>query len=208
MKLSVSLLNAKDKLLTVGKLNNANINYYHIDVMDGKFVSQKSFSLEEIYEVSRYSNKPLDIHLMVEDPNTYIEQIKKLSNINNITIHLEINKDINKILLDLKKYGIKRGISIKPNTNINLLETYLDNIDIILIMTVEPGLGGQPFIESSTERINKIRDLVKDYDILLEVDGGINDKTIKRVSSSDIAVIGSYITTSDKMEERINNLKV
>ena len=208
MKLSISLLNAVDKEKMVKKLNEGIIDYFHIDVMDGIFVSQKTFSLEEIKHISSISTKPLDVHLMVEDPSALIKEIKHLRNINNITIHLEIDKDINKILSDLKKYKIKRGISIKPNTDINLLKPYLDNIDMILVMTVEPGYGGQPFIESSGERIKKIKELTKDYNILLEVDGGINDKTIKKVSIVDIAVVGSYITRSDNIEERINNLIV
>ena len=145
---------------------------------------------------------------MVEDPSLIIEDLKELSNINNISIHIEIDKDINKMLSKIKECGVKRGLAIKPNTDINLLKPYLDNIDIILIMTVEPGYGGQPFIESSVERIKKIKELIEGYNILLEVDGGINDKTIKKISLSDIAVVGSYITTSDNMEERINNLLV
>lgn len=208
MKLSVSLLNAEDKNKTTKKINNTEIDYFHIDVMDGKFVSQLSFSLKEIQEISKISRKPLDIHLMVEDPSLIIEDLKELSNINNITIHIEIDKDINKMLSKIKECGVKRGLAIKPNTDINLLKPYLDNIDIILIMTVEPGYGGQPFIEASVERIKKIKELIEDYNILLEVDGGINDKTIKKISLSDIAVVGSYITTSDNMEERINNLLV
>lgn len=208
MKISVSVLNTNDRKKTVKKLKNTPINYFHIDVMDGNFVSQKSFPTNEIKEISSVSNKPLDIHLMVEDPFPLIKEIRELPNINNITIHLEIEKDIHKILSNLKEYKIKRGISIKPNTDINLLKPYLDNIDIILIMTVEPGYGGQPFIESSVERINQIKELTKNYNILLEVDGGINDKTIKKVSSVDIVVVGSYITNSDNMEERINNLIV
>ncbi len=208
MKLSVSLLNAEDKNKTTKKINNTEIDYFHIDVMDGKFVSQLSFPLKEIQEISNVSKKPLDIHLMVEDPSLIIEDLKELSNINNITIHIEIDKDINKMLSKIKECGVKRGLAIKPNTDINLLKPYLDNIDIILIMTVEPGYGGQPFIESSVERIKKIKELIEDYNILLEVDGGINDKTIKKISLSDIAVVGSYITTSDNMEERINNLLV
>lgn len=208
MKLSVSLLNAEDKNKTTKKINNTEIDYFHIDVMDGKFVSQLSFPLKKIQEISKISRKPLDIHLMVEDPSLIIEDLKELSNINNISIHIEIDKDINKMLSKIKECGVKRGLAIKPNTDINLLKPYLDNIDIILIMTVEPGYGGQPFIESSVERIKKIKELIEGYNILLEVDGGINDKTIKKISLSDIAVVGSYITTSDNMEERINNLLV
>lgn len=208
MKLSLTLLEVKDRKKLAIRLNKSNVNYFHIDVMDGKFVSRETFSIEEIQEISNVSNKPLDIHLMVEDPDIYIEQLIKLSNINNITFHLEIDKDINKILSKIKENGIKRGLAIKPDTDINLLKPYLDYIDLILIMTVEPGYGGQPFIKSSTKRIKKIKKLIKGYNILLEVDGGINDITIKEVSLVDTAVIGSYITNSDNMEERINNLLV
>jgi len=211
MKLSVSLLSApklKERKRMVKKLNKSKINTLHIDVMDGKFVSQGFFPIGEIKKISKISNKPLDVHLMVEDPSIYIEKLKKLSNINNITIHLEIDKDINSLLSEIKKYGIKRGISIKPNTDITLLKPYLNNIDLILVMSVEPGLGGQPFIEETTERLSRIKELIKDYNILLEVDGGINDKTIKKILLSDIVVVGSFITTSDNMEESINKLLV
>lgn len=208
MELSISLLNSKDKIIDVNKLNNMNVNYFHIDVMDGKFVSQKSFSINEIKEISSISRKPLDVHLMVEEPSQYIENLKELSNINNITIHLEIEKDINSLLSKIKECGIKRGISIKPNTDINLLKPYLNNIDLILVMSVEPGLGGQPFIKETVERLKNIKELIKDHNILLEVDGGINDEIIKKIPLSDIAVVGSFVTKSDNMEESINKLLV
>ena len=139
-------------------------------------------------------------------PLSYIEQIKDLKNIEYITIHLEIEENIQNILNKIKEYGFKRGISIKPNTDINKLIPYLDNIDLILIMTVEPGQGGQPFLESSPNRIKEIKNLIKDKNILLEVDGGINDKTINLVNTADIAVVGSYITTSDNMIEKVKTL--
>ena len=206
MLISVSLLNSKDKILDTKKLNKLNVDYFHIDVMDNTFVPQKSFPFREIKRVSKVSDKKLDIHLMVEDPIPYIKRILKLSNINNITIHLELEKDIKSILLRIKEKGIKCGLAIKPDTNIEDLKPYLDIIDLILIMTVEPGLGGQPFIESSIDRINKIKSLVNNHNILLEVDGGINNQTIDKVKEANIAVVGSYITTSDNMEEKVNSL--
>ena len=145
---------------------------------------------------------------MVNDPVIYIEKLNELSNINNITFHLEINKDINNILSKLKKYGIKRGIALRPNTDIKEIIPYLNNIDLLLVMTVEPGLGGQPFIETSTERIKKKKKIIKDYNIILEVDGGINDKTISKVSDANISVVGSFVTTSNNIEEAINKLIV
>ena len=208
MELSISLLNAKDRKKTVKKLNNTKIDMFHIDVMDGEFVTNKSFPVEEIIVLSSITSKPLDIHLMVNDPVIYIEKLNELSNINNITFHLEINKDINNILNKLKKYGIKRGIALRPNTDIKEIIPYLNNIDLLLVMTVEPGLGGQPFIETSTERIKQIKKIIKDYNIILEVDGGINDKTISKVSDANISVVGSFVTTSNNIEEAINKLIV
>lgn len=208
MRLSVSILNSKDKINMIKTLNNTKISYIHIDVIDGLFVSQKSLPSDEIIKLSPFSSKPLDIHLMVENPMYYIERIKELPNIDNITIHLEINKDIKNILNKIKEYGFKGSLAIKPNTDINLLVPYLDIIDRILIMTVEPGLGGQPFLENSPNRIKEIKKLIKDKNIELEVDGGINNQTINKVKDVDISVVGSYITTSDNPAQRINDLLV
>ena len=208
MRLSVSILNSTDKINMIKTLNNSKISYIHIDVMDEMFVSQKSLPSDEIIKLSPFSSKPLDIHLMVEDPMYYIEKIKELPNIDNITIHLEINKDIKNILNKIKEYDFKRSLAIKPNTDINLLIPYLDTIDRILIMTVEPGLGGQPFLENSPNRIKEIKKLIKDKNIELEVDGGINNQTINKVKDIDISVVGSYITTSDNPVQRINDLLV
>ena len=208
MRLSVSILNSKDKINMIKTLNNTKISYIHIDVMDGLFVSQKSLPSDEIIKLSPFSSKPLDIHLMVENPMYYIERIKELPNIDNITLHLEINKDIKNILNKIKEYGFKGSLAIKPNTDINLLVPYLDIIDRILIMTVEPGLGGQPFLENSPNRIKEIKKLIKDKNIELEVDGGINNETINKVKDVDISVVGSYITTSDNPAQRINDLLV
>ena len=208
MKLSVSILNAKDKEKTIKELNKTDISYLHIDVMDSIFVSQYSFSYQEVIELSSLSEKKLDVHLMHNNPLSYIEKIKDLKNIEYITIHLEIDKDIKYILNKIKDYGYKRGLSIKPNTNIDKIRPYLDDIDLILVMTVESGYGGQPFLEDSPNRIKEIKRLIKDRDILLEVDGGINNKTLNLVKEADIAVVGSYITTSDDPISRINNLLV
>lgn len=208
MKLSVSILNSENKKEMVKILNNTDISYIHIDVMDGKFVSQKTLPYQELIDISKETNKKLDVHLMMEDPEEYIDNIKEIKNIDTITIHLEINKDIKQILTKIKKLGIKRGLSIKPNTKIESLIPFLEDIDLILIMTVEPGLGGQPFLEESTTRIKQIKDLVKDKNILLEVDGGINNNTIDKVKEADIAVVGSYITKSDDPINQIKSLLV
>lgn len=208
MELSISILNSKDKEKTIKILNNTNISYFHIDIMDGIFVSQKSLPLEEVQKISKLSEKKLDIHLMTINPLKYIEELKKLPNIDSITIHEEIDEDVTPILSKIKEYGFKRGISIKPNTDINSLIPYLNDIDKILIMTVEPGLGGQPFLDSSIQRIKEIKKLVKDKNILLEVDGGINNNTIKQLKDVDISVVGSYVTTSNEPVQKIKDLLV
>ena len=208
MELSVSVLNAKDNKQMINLLNKTNISYIHIDVMDGKFVSQFSLSAEEIIELSKISEKKLDVHLMVKDPMYYIEQIKDLTNIEYITIHLEIDKDIKDILSKIKSYGYKTGLSIKPNTDINYLIPYLEDLDLILLMTVEPGLGGQPFIESSIKKIKDLKKLINNTNVKIEVDGGINNKTINQVKEANIAVVGSYITKSENPTDAINNLLV
>lgn len=208
MELSVSILNSQDRKEMVKLLNKTNIAYIHVDVMDGIFVSQKTFNIKEIRTISQVSDKKLDVHLMVENPLLYIENIKDLTNIEYITIHLEINKDIKEILTKVKSYGFKTGISIKPNTNLELLLPYLEYIDLLLVMTVEPGLGGQSFILSSPNRLKEIKKLIQNYNIKLEVDGGINNHTIKEVELADIAVVGSYITSSNNPIDRINSLLV
>ena len=208
MELSVSILNSQDRKEMVKLLNKTNIAYIHVDVMDGMFVSQKTFNIKEIRTISQVSDKKLDVHLMVENPLLYIENIKDLTNIEYITIHLEINKDIKEILTKVKSYGFKTGISIKPNTNLELLLPYLEYIDLLLVMTVEPGLGGQPFILSSSNRLKEIKKLIQNYNIKLEVDGGINNHTIKEVELADIAVVGSYITSSNNPIDKINSLLV
>jgi len=206
MEFSVSILNSKDRKQMIETLNNTDVSYIHMDVMDGKFVSQVSLPSDELIELSGYSNKDFDVHLMVEDPLSYIEEIKDIQNIKQITIHLEIDKDIDSILTKIKEYDFKVGLAIKPNTYINKLIPYLEYIDTILIMSVEPGLGGQPFIETTPDRIKKIKELTKDYKISLEIDGGINNETIKKIAPADIAVVGSYITNSNDPINTINNI--
>lgn len=208
MELSISILNAVDRSNIIKILNDTNVSYIHMDVMDGKFVPEVSLPYTEFRSLSSLTNKKLDVHLMMKDPMEYIKEISNIDNIWNITIHLEIDKDIKKILSYIGSLGIKRGISIKPNTDIDKLIPYLDDIDLILVMTVEPGLGGQKFIEGSTKRISDIKNLIKDRDIVLEVDGGINSDTIDKVREASIVVVGSYITRSNDPIASINSLLV
>lgn len=211
MKISTSILNAKKRIECVTQLNRTNTNYIHIDVMDGKFVPDTQFdSFNEINAISRNSKYPLDIHLMVEKPIEYIEQLENM-NIEYITFHLELNQNINEIISKIKEKGYKAGISIKPNTNIEEIQPYLKNIDLILVMSVEPGAGGQEFLPQTLEKISSLSKIIKEnnYNIEIEVDGGIKDSNIENIykSGATISVVGSYIINSNNYQEQINKLK-
>ena len=147
MKLSISLLSIKNRLEFIKKINDCNIDYIHIDVMDKTFVDNVAYSMEEIREINEISNKKLDVHLMVNDPFKYIDNLRDM-NIEYITFHVEIDKDINKLIDIVHGMGYKCGLAINPNTNVDALEPYISNIDLILVMSVMPGYGGQLFINS------------------------------------------------------------
>ena len=205
IKISPSILNAVNRIESTKKLNNTNADYLHIDVMDGKFVNNLQFPINEIEEIEKISKIPLDVHLMVENPETYINELKN-KKIEFITFHIEVNQNINNLISLIKSLGYKVGISLKPNTKIESLIPYIDNIDLVLIMSVEPGLGGQEFIPSSIDKAKNIRKL--NHNIIIEMDGGIKNTNIKELKNTiDIAVVGSYITNSENYNEAINNLK-
>ncbi|MBQ2872640.1 MAG: ribulose-phosphate 3-epimerase [Bacilli bacterium] len=205
IKISPSILASKDRIESIKKLNNTNADYLHIDTMDGLFVPNTQMPLEEILELEKHSKLPLDIHLMVEDPEKYINYLEN-KNIEYITIHIEIDKDIDYLINKIKSLNYKVGLSIKPNTEVSKLIPYLDKIDLVLIMSVEPGFGGQEFMPDSLEKAKYLRNINKD--IILEIDGGIKDTNIDEVKKHvDIAVVGSYITNSTDYNEAINKLK-
>ncbi len=203
MKISASFLSIKDNLKeNINLLTKCDIDYLHLDIMDGLFVNNKTWNISEIKDLINY-NKPLDVHLMVYDVYKYIDEYRNL-NPEFITFHYEVNLDIMDIINYIKKFNIKVGLSIKPNTKIEEIIPYLPYLDLVLVMSVEPGLGGQQFIVNSVDKIKKLKELKGDY--LIEVDGGINDQTINLVKDVDIAVIGSYIT-SGNYEEKIKSIK-
>ena len=205
MKLSVSILSTDNKIEYVKKLNNTKTNYIHIDVMDGLFVPDTKFSIEEIKEINKVSNKKLDIHLMVDNPITYIEKLNNM-NINNITIHIEITKDINYLIDKIHSLGYQARLSINPSTNVELLYPYLNKVDGILIMSVNPGKGGQEFIPNTLDKVAKIKEI--NNNLSLEIDGGVNNTNVSLIKNKgiDTIVVGSYITKSEDYLNRINNL--
>lgn len=203
IKVSTSILTCNNRIQATEKLNKTNTDYIHIDYMDGIFVDNKEFTIEEIKTLSKISTKKLDIHIMAENPEPIIQELKDL-NIEYITIHYEINKPLDKIINLIHNQGYKCGISIKPKTDPKNIVEYLEKIDLVLIMSVEPGKGGQKFIP---DVLNKIKEL-KQNNLIIEIDGGINDTNIEELKNIvDIVVVGSYITNSSDYNKQINNLK-
>lgn len=208
MKISTSILNAENRLECIKKLNNSTTNYIHIDVMDGKFVEDTQINtIEKITTLANTSDKQLDIHLMVENPLEYIQKLDN-KNIKYIIFHLEIQENIEMLIQEIKAKGYLPGIAINPETNIEKLIPYLNQIDLILIMSVKPGRGGQKFIPTTVDKIAKLKKILQEnkLNILIEVDGGINDQTIKDVKNIDIAVAGSYIIKSPDYNKAIQQL--
>ena len=207
IKIATSILSAKDRIEAINKLNNTSTDYVHIDVMDGLFVPNYQLPIDEVNKLGSISNKLFDIHLMMEEPEAFIEHLK-IDNVDCITFHIEIDdeQNISDLVTMVRKHAPHVGIAINPNTDMNLLDKYLDIIDKVIIMSVEPGYGGQKFIENTVHRVLTLRR--KRPNMIIEVDGGINDETIHKVKDDiDIAVVGSYITNKEDYEKAINELK-
>lgn len=185
------------------------IPWLHIDVMDGHFVPNITIGVPVVKSIRKITNLFLDTHLMIENPIDYVEAFASAGS-DLITFHYEATKDktietINKI----KEKNLKAGISIKPNTPTNAIKDYINLVDLVLIMTVEPGFGGQKFIESAAQKIKEVKDLSKNPDLIIQVDGGINAQTalICKNLGANSLVAGSYIYNSSDITEAINSLK-
>lgn len=209
MKVNVSILSNTLKPLDIVKeLDKTNADAIHIDIMDGKFVDNKTWTTSEIIKLTKYSNLPLDVHLMVNNPSKYIEDYAML-NTNNITFHYEAVKDVNKVINEIKDYGLKVGIAVNPDTDVKNIYDYLSNIDIVLIMSVYPGKSGQVFINETLNKIKELKDYIVNNNLktLISVDGGINDETGKlcKEAGADILVSASYI--HNDIKNNIDKLK-
>ncbi|MGI6329813.1 MAG: ribulose-phosphate 3-epimerase [Bacilli bacterium] len=208
VKISTSILSYNNPDL-IFRLNETNTDYLHIDIMDGKFVKNKAFSMEEVKEVNRYSVKPLDVHLMVEEVEKYLLDLF-LMKVEFITFHYEILKNLN-LLKKIKEKGIKCGLSVKPNTDIKEIFPLLKEIDLVLIMSVEPGSSGQKFIKSTLTKIKLLKEEIEkqSLDVLISVDGGINHENARLcvLNGADILVSSTYIIKNNNLQERISNLR-
>lgn len=209
MKISVSYLSVIDDLKEkIKMIDKTDCDYIHLDIMDGVFVFNKTPEFDEIKDNFIGINKKLDVHLMCKDIKKYIDQYALL-NPDYITFHIECATDVLEIINYIKSKNIKAGITFKPDTSIDTIKPYLKYIDLVLVMSVEPGLGGQKFISKSINKINNLHKLRNDLSLSykIEVDGGINLKTISFCDKADIAVVGSYITSSNNYQIQIDKLR-
>lgn len=207
-KVSVSFLSCDDVLDDLDELDETDVDYIHVDSMDGKFVDNKNNPYHYLKEFCKYSKKTLDVHLMEENPEHSIEKYASL-NTEMISIHIEIQEDISKLLNLIHSYGIKAGLAISPDTDPLLLEPYFEEIDFILVMGVYPGYGGQKFILSTIDKIKQIKKELSHFkkEILISVDGGVGLKEKELLKEADILVSGSYIVKSDSYQDRITSLR-
>ena len=207
--ISTSILSIKDDLEnSLKKLVLTSTDFMHVDVMDGIFVNNNSVAYDVYEELLDNCNTPLDVHLMVSDVKKYIDLYRELKPVI-ITFHFEAVDNHRDVIDFIKSCGIKVGMSIKPNTKVSEIVDLLPYLDLVLVMSVEPGKGGQEFIYDSPVKINELDKIRKEknYSYLIEVDGGVNDITSKLCINADILVVGSFITSSDDYEEQIQKIK-
>jgi ribulose-phosphate 3-epimerase len=212
--IAISILNCdfNNIKFELNRINDSNIKYVHIDIMDGYFVEKNTENLFDMKTICKYTNKKIDVHLMVKKPKIFITNFLKY-NPDIISFHIESEENISENISLIKSHGIKCGIAINPETDIQTLNNYVENIDVILIMSVVPGKGGQKFISLTFKKIKLIKEKLLKINpkIKLEIDGGVNNLNSKSLNKSgaDILVSGSYLINQKNIKKAsISLLKV
>lgn len=191
-------------------INNSDADWFHVDIMDGVFVPNISFGMPVLDVIARHAKKTVDVHLMIVNPDQYIKTFAQLG-ANNLTIHYEACTHLHRTLQAIKAEGMKAGVAINPHTNVLLLEDIIKDIDLVCMMSVNPGFGGQSFIENTYDKVRKLKEIIlrNGASTLIEIDGGVSDKNARQLAEAgaDVLVAGNYVFKAEDPAKAISGLK-